>query len=194
MASSTLFPTVTTTTSGGSETANDWTDPSNVNANDGSNASITAATYDAGDVSFRLYSRTFGFAIPVGATINGIEVHIERFCDAGAAEDFRVQLVDGDGFIVGTNKADTVTAWPGTATLVTYGDSTDLWGLTTTEWTPTVINDTAFGVAVSAAATANNTDVHVDYIQITVHYTPAEGGAVPETYYYRSTGQGAHYG
>src|SRR3990172_10508630 len=109
------------------EDANDWLTASNVGADDGSEAQITHATYDAGDISFRLRARfTNGqFTIPAGATIDGVVVEIDRRCFAGAARDYRVQLADF-GTLIGSNKA-TATASPGTLTVVSYGGSTGKW-------------------------------------------------------------------
>jgi len=162
-----LFPSSFNTTSLAPENANDWLNTTNLSADDGSEAQITAATYDAGDISFRLFTRGFGFSVPVGATIDGVVVEIERRCFAGAAADNRVQLTDDTGALIGSNKA-TATAWPGTAGIATYGSSSDVWGATLT---PTIVNDAQFGVVVSVAASANNTDIGIDFIRVTVHYT-----------------------
>lgn len=66
----------------------------------------------------------------------------------------------------------TATLWPASDTYVSYGGPADLWGRT---WTPEEINDSNFGVAISAqfAGTAS-----VDHIRITVTYTePALAGS-----------------
>lgn len=163
-----LYPGTVTTEIGPSGD-NDWTNPGNISANDGSEAQITAATYDTGDHSYRLRAQNFGFTIPAGATIDGIVVEIEQRSFAGAAEDQEVRLYNGTGTLVGDDK-QTATAWPGTATIATYGGSTDDWnaGLTDAD-----VNDVDFGVAHIVLATANNTDIGVDFIRVTVHYTEA---------------------
>lgn len=163
-----LFPGTVTTETGPSGD-NDWTNPGNVGANDGSEAQITAATYDAGDHSFRLRASNFGFTIPAGATIDGIVVEIERRDFAGDAQDQEVRLFDSTGTLVGDDK-QTATSWPASATIATYGGAADTWtaGLDVTD-----INSANFGVALIVLANSANTDIGVDFIRITVHYTPS---------------------
>lgn len=168
------FPTGIVTGGIAPENANDWLNPTNVGANDGAEASITAATFDSPDISFQLSTDTYGFSIPAGSTIDGIVVEIEkRDAAIGSAVDFRVQLQDITGFI-GSNKADTVTDWPTAATIITYGSSTDTWAASPTV---DIVNSTSFGVVLSAQATSANTDIFVDFIRITIHYTAGAGGA-----------------
>lgn len=156
---------------GSSENAEAWVSPGNISADDGTSSSITAATYDSPDISQLLVASNFGFAIPAGSTIDGIVVEIDRNNAAGAASDNRVQLATGTTFadLVGTNKADTATDWPAALAVATYGGAADLWaaGLTVAQ-----INAAGFAVMLSAQADANNTDIAVDFIRVTVHYTP----------------------
>ena len=172
MASDTQFgaAAVNLSNAGSSENTDAWVSPTSVFADDGTNASITAASYDSPDISQILVVSDFGFAIPGTATIDGIVVTIERNNAAGAASDNRVQLAKGTAFanLVGTNKADTATDWPASMGIANYGGTTDLWGTT---WTPTEINASTFAVFLSVQADAANTDIAVDYIQVTVHYT-----------------------
>src|SRR3972149_9038157 len=111
----------TVATEVGPSGANDWLTASNVGADDGSEAQITHATYDAGDISFRLRARfTNGqFTIPAGATIDGVVVEIDRRCFAGAARDYRVQLEDF-GTLIGSNKAPAAPC-PGAGAVVSPG-------------------------------------------------------------------------
>ena len=152
------------------ENANDWLTPSHAGADDAAYAEITAATYDANDISFQLRCQNLGFTIPSGATIDGLVVEIERYCDVGSAVDYRVQFtsVGGPNYI-GDNKADTVNAWPGTPTIKSYGGATDLWNYAS--WTVALVNSVDFGIYLSVKATVNNTDIHVDYIRVTIYYT-----------------------
>lgn len=154
---------------GTSENAEAWVSPGNITADDGSNASITAATYDSPDISQLLIGSNFGFTIPNDAGIVGIVVEIERNNAAGAASDNRVQLARGTAFadLVGDNKADTALDWPAAMTVASYGSASDLWGTT---WTPDQINASSFAVFMSVQADAANTDVAVDFYRVTVHY------------------------
>jgi hypothetical protein len=166
------YPTIASTVgnAGTSENSDAWSGPGNIVSDNGTEAVITAASYDSPDISQLLFGWTFGFTIPGTATIDGIIVEIDRRNSAGAASDNRVQLGKGTAFadLVGDNKADTATDWPTTTAIATYGGSTDLWGTT---WTPTEINASTFSVWLSVQADAANTDIQVDFIRITVHYT-----------------------
>lgn len=158
---------------GTSENANGWTSPGNVSADDGTEASITAATYDSPDISELLVASNFNFAadIPSGATINGITVEIDRRDQAiGAASDNRVQLSTSTAFagLVGTNKADTATDWPTASAIATYGGSADTWSASLTA---DQVRDTGFAVMLSVQADAANTDIFVDFLRVTIDYT-----------------------
>lgn len=171
-----LFPTTAVNVSAAPENTDAWVSPTNVGADDGTTASITAASYDSPDISQRLHAAGFGFTIPAGSTIDGIVVEIERNNAAGAASDNRVQLLDAAGALVGDNKADTALDWPATLTVATYGGAADTWNAT-----PTVamVNDPDFGVSLSVQADAANTDIAVDFIRMTIHYTPPVVPAKP---------------
>ena len=175
------YPAVSSSSAVSPENANAWTTPANAGADDGATASITAATYDAGDISDRLVTSAYSFTVPGTATIDGVVVEIERNNAAGAASDNRVQLLDETGGIAGNNNADLATDWPATLSVVTYGSATTTWGLALT---PAIVNDPDFGVCLSAQADAANTDIAVDFIRMTVHYTPAVGGSTPISAYY----------
>jgi hypothetical protein len=156
-----------------------WGSTSDSTAQDDTNTSVTHATFDTNNITNRLDNTNFGFAITSGSTIDGIVVEIDKHASAGSAVDYYVQLFKA-GSLVGTNKADTSTAWAGsdTDTYTSYGSSSDVWGTT---WTESDIENTGFGVAVCAQATANNTDVQIDHIRITVHYTLPDSTAPADT-------------
>lgn len=156
---------------------NDWLTASNVGADDGSEAQITAATYDAADHSYRLKATNFGFDadVPAGSTINGITVEIDRRAFAGAAQDQEVRLYDSTATLVGTDK-QTATAWPATLGIATYGGAADTWasGLDAAD-----IRSAGFGVALIVLADAANTDIGVDFIRVTVDYTDTSVTVTP---------------
>lgn len=164
---------------GSSENANAWTNPGNVSANDGTEATITAATYDAPDISELLVASNFGFTIPTNGTVDGITVEIERRDQAiGAASDNRVQLATSTTFasLVGTNKADTALDWPTAVAIKTYGGSADTW---TAGLTPDQVNSSNFSVMLSVQADAANTDIFVDFIRVTINYTVPDPVELP---------------
>lgn len=152
-----------------------WTNPGNVLASDDVRATVALAL---NEISHYVKVTDFGFAIPAGATIDGVIAEIERQANAATGiRDEEVKLVKG-GTISGDNKADQATAWPqNTDAYRSYGGAADLWGLT---WSDTDINATTFGVALAC----KNYDVpsrtgRVDHVRMTVHYTAAGGGGQP---------------
>lgn len=118
-----------------------------------------------------LIQEGFGFSVPTGSTIDGIEVRVERRRGgSGDVVDASVRLVQA-GTITGNDKAKTSDIWQTTDTLIYYaGSSTDLWGAT---WTAAQINASGFGVAFAANETAENYTAiaQVDHIQVIVYYT-----------------------
>lgn len=145
-----------------------WTNPSNAAASD----NVYATTGSLGTTHY-LKATNFGFSIPVGATINGIIVGIERnkSGEPGATiQDSAVRIVKANASIGTTNKGDIGTNWPTTDTYKTYGSSSDLWGEI---WTATDINDVDFGVVLSTLNTPIDSGVsaNVDHIRITVYYS-----------------------
>ncbi|MBN8703604.1 MAG: tail fiber domain-containing protein [Bacteroidetes bacterium] len=82
--------------------------------------------------------------------------------------DNSIKLVKADGTIAGTDKAATSTNWPTADATATYGGSSDLWGIS---WTEADVKDADFGVAISVLA--YNATAQIDYIGITVYYTPS---------------------
>lgn len=154
-----------------------WSSPGNVAADDGTEATITAATFDSPDISQILVASNFGFA-NVAGTVNGITVEIDRrSIISGSGADFRVQLANGTTFasLVGNNKAATATVWPTTSTVATYGGAADMWG---TSLTAADITRANFAVFLSASAKIANADIGVDFIRVTVTYTPPTNTSV----------------
>ena len=150
-----------------------WSNPNNAKISDNIYTGIVVGGVAT---SHYLKATNFGFSIPVGATIDGILVEIEREADQNSADDnvkdSSVKIVKADGSIGATNKADTVNKWPTTDTYKSYGSAIDLWG---ESWTSTDINDVDFGVVLSVVLTCLDWGVAalVDHIRITVYYTPA---------------------
>lgn len=152
-----------------------WTNPGNITADDGSPAWFQTGV---GNFTHYLVGTDFGFGIPSGATIDGIEAVIERRESSFGTinTDQRVRIVKG-GSIGSTDKAD-ASFWPTTYTKATYGGPSDLWGET---WTPADINANDFGLALSALAAAGSFfPGDVDIFEITVYYTDAGGGSLGE--------------
>lgn len=137
-----------------------WGFPTRVEVSD----NMYAVAAPGGAPTQYLEATDFGFSIPVGAVVNGITVAVERTSSAGTIFDHSVKIVQ-TGTVSGTEHA-AGGFWPTVDTIVTYGGSSDLWGLA---WTPADINDSGFGVAISAD---DNVDTAaIDHITITVTYS-----------------------
>lgn len=118
-----------------------------------------------------LKATNFGFAIPSGATIDGIVMEVRKRTHSNPSfvcKDSRVRIVKG-GTVSDTDLAKG-TSWPTIVAWDTYGDSTTLWGET---WTADDINSSDFGVVISAVENNASDAVvaDIDAIRITVHYT-----------------------
>lgn len=146
-----------------------WQNPGNLTASD--NTYVTQGVQTSTKTSHYLKATNFGFAIPVGATINGILVEIEYLAvGAGRANDSTVKIVQGD-VVVGNNKGNNA-AISTVESFVAYGGAADLWGAS---WSPADINAANFGAVFSVTFDPNNTGisirVFVDSVRITVYYT-----------------------
>ena len=165
------YPGTVTTESANPEDDKDWTNPNNIKADDGADA--TSSNVAATSYSYRLKGSNFGFAVPAEATILGIVVEMERSRGTYATiTEYRVQLLDAAGALVGNNKADTVTGWTTTPTKITYGSAVYTWGASPT---PAMVNDADFGIAVSTKMVNATYYVYsyIDYVRMTVYYTVA---------------------
>ncbi|MBP6374618.1 MAG: IPT/TIG domain-containing protein, partial [Flavobacterium sp.] len=148
----------------------DWNNSGNITADD---TAYTTLTLSSGQNSDYLQGTNYGFSIPTGVVINGITVSIMRqsnsISSSRSIQDVVVRLVK-NGTIVGNNYGATATIWPATMTAANYGGTTDLWGTT---WTAADINNANFGVVLSVNSPTATRTASVDYIRVTVSYTPA---------------------
>jgi hypothetical protein len=148
---------------GGSVT---WNTPGNAGAQD--EAYAEALNMD-GETSDYLKATNFGFSIPVGATINGIVVEVDRYAqDPNAVSDAEVKIVKNG--VIGSENKGAAGFWPtsDSNTYVAYGGSSDLWNET---WTAADINSANFGIVLSVSENGSRGDVFVDHIRIVVYYT-----------------------
>jgi len=147
-----------------------WTSPGNITANDGVVARVDLG---ASSPSNELQGTNFGFAIPAGATINGITVEIwkQSLGGLGNPTDVDVTILKG-GAATGTNLGHTGAGngWLTAGAIDTYGGAATLWGTT---WTPADTNASNFGVQISCTDWVGfSTSAAVDFIRITITYTP----------------------
>jgi len=145
-----------------------WANPTNIQAE----AGYTMCPVDAGIYSDWLRASDFGFTIPSAAVIDGIKVEINRRISvADAINDSSLRLVDASGTNVGDDKASGSYWSTGEAETAAYGGDADTWGASPT---PAMVNDSDFGIRLSAANTsASWCTAYVYWVKITVYYTEA---------------------
>lgn len=149
-----------------------WDNPGNA----ASSNDTYASTQIVNNISDSLRATNFGFSIPSGSTIDGIEISIEMSGDgAGSVIDENVLI---RGYPGGTTPNDQANGtefgiWEGAPNeqVFDYGSPTTLW-ITPGTWTSTDINDSAFGVQFQSREIDDKvTDTLCDHISITVYYT-----------------------
>ncbi|MDP2598346.1 MAG: hypothetical protein Q8P49_00780 [Candidatus Liptonbacteria bacterium] len=153
-----------------------WSNPSNVTSSDDQYAT-TAVLPPSNTPSNYLKATDFGFSIPTEATVAGIVVEVERKDGITSSfNDVDINIVKNNVIQSSTNKS-TGASWPSTDTYASFGNSTDLWGQT---WTPTDINSSTFGFALSGIGNSGISEsAYVDHIRIKVFYTIASIGVEP---------------
>lgn len=170
-------PTVAQTIAEAPWSDDTWVNPNNIFG--AGEASVTAATFDAGDQTYVLKAYTFDMsAIPDGSTIDGVIVTINaRYATALGRIDL-VQLLDTSRAKVGDNKAATPVDLTTSAANYTFGASNNVWGnALDSAW----VKDADFGVAIGMLAGGsgnNNVDVFCDSVLLEVYYTPPAAGPV----------------
>lgn len=139
----------------GTVSATGWTDPDYIKVDDTNYAIVNTGTLNA---------TNFGFSLT--GVITGISVNIGAYTDYAVLSFGTVQLIKG-GSAQGTNKGADNTFPANVITDRTFGGTSDLWGLT---FTAADINASNFGVYLTLAET--ETGLAVDYVRITITYTP----------------------
>jgi hypothetical protein len=114
----------------------------------------------------------FGFSIPTGATINGIEVAIEGNRTDPRTVDVMLSWDNGSSWTTGSgtgmkNFGGTFTTLDKTVIL---GGPSDTWNHT---WAPSDFSDANFRMLLDAVSSGPGDTLSVDQIQVKVHYTLA---------------------
>lgn len=149
-----------------------WNNPSNAGANDSNET--TSGAGGANDTEF-LACTNFGFSIPAGAMIDGIEVAVEKNRGPSpivATEDQAVHLIKGGAIQSGASNKAVSGDWGSTPFVETYGGPTDTWSVSLVDTDVTASN---FGVAFQAVA-ITGLEAEVDYVTMTVYYTAGATG------------------
>ena len=139
-----------------------------------SNATLSDDNYVSswlaiGQATNYLKATNFGFNIPAGATVNGIEVEIEKSFipdAAGSVSDLQVRIVKNG--IIGSTIGECCN-WPTSDASQAYGGTTDAWGET---WTPADINNANFGIAIAGQANlVGSGTAQIDQIRLKINYS-----------------------
>ena len=165
-------PTANAATTGGDGDGLEVT-PENAYADGGGNAASMNCDCSgcSGDDSHLYYN--FGFSIPAGATITGIEVRLDWNMDSNGGSDDNNMIVDlsWDG---GSNwsSPQTDSSEPTSETTRYFGGSSDTWGHS---WSATQLNDTNFRVRLECDADGYERDYYLDYVAVKVYYCTTTG-------------------
>lgn len=159
---------ITTESLSGIATDVPWVNPTNAQYEEGDTASCVIP---AGNTTDFLTFTNWGFSLPSDAAFKGITVIVSRK-GVGVVDNNVTILKNGQP--VGTNNAKP-TEWPSVLAVATYGGTTATWAVT---WLPEEINNSGFGVAISATSTAGGT-AEIDYVTLMISYTV--GGTTSES-------------
>lgn len=153
----------------------DWSNPGDAVSSDNQRAQ----SQSDGAATDYLQCTGYGFAIPAGATVNGITVNVQRRSSStsnGGSHDSAMRLVKGG--VVGATDRATATIYTTSDVTESHGGAADLWG---DSWAIADVNNANFGAAFRAIKPSSGGSSHtisVDYISITIDYTPLAPPAV----------------
>ena len=147
----------------------DWTNPTSAYS---SNDVYATAT---GIDQYQDYYN-FGFSIPSGATIDGIEISVEAYCEdtEEASQRLGVELSWNGGSSY-TSTSNTITwSWEEGEYSNVLGGSSDTWGRS---WSDTEFSNTNFRIRLNTIFETYT--IYVDHIKIKVYYTEAPSNNPP---------------
>ena len=111
----------------------------------------------------------YGFAVPAGSAIAGIEVRLRARADSTSGTPRMCVQLSGDGGATWT--ATKVTGTLGTAVAtITLGGATDTWGRA---WTPANLENASFRLRVINVASSTSRDFFLDAVAVRPHLTTA---------------------
>ncbi len=145
-----------------------WGSTGNIVSQDGFTTFVSGP--NAPVTSHFLFASSFGFSIPAGKVILGVEARYywKRLAGGPAWSDTTVKLVIG-GAVAGNNKGGGVSDLGGAYYWQGYGGAADTWGAS-----PTLaqVNASNFGVAcsLSTPGAASNVIAQIDTVQMRVTY------------------------
>jgi len=148
-----------------------WTNPNNVTVDDTS----TAAWFSEDGVSLGLAATNFDFSsIPAGATIDGIEVRVGDYDSPSTSalgwSECRLILADDSD---GTENKEAELIDPPGASTDEVGGYDDLWSEGTI--TRADVQDSDWGFFLGGTPSGHDRSIVIDFMQMRVFYTEAEG-------------------
>jgi len=145
-----------------------WAAVENVGGSDDQYSDFSNLNNSTNSYTDYLHVNKFQLDIPLDAIITGIEINVERSDPSQNTADYSVRILKYD-MVTGDEKS-TGDAYAATDTYKTFGGVGDLWG---DVWTPDMINDNGFGIAISAQRINGNTgqtDGKIDDINVIIYY------------------------
>ncbi|MDO8613335.1 MAG: hypothetical protein Q7R32_11020 [Dehalococcoidia bacterium] len=150
------------------------TSPANACANDaafaedlnGGTANSASCTSTARD---RHLFYNYGFSIPAGQTINGIEVRLDAWADSTSGNPAMCVELSWDGGATWTTAKTSPNLTTAEATYI-LGSATDAWGRT---WnSANDFTNANFRVRITNVATSTARDFRLDWVAVQVTYSP----------------------
>ena len=142
--------------------SNDAASAQDVNSGTGAPDTCTSAKKDR-----HLYY-DYGFAVPAGSTINGIEVRLDAWADNTSFSPFMCAELSWDGGATWTAAKSTPNLGA-TESTFTLGSASDTWGRT---WSAGDFSNANLRVRVTNVSGFNGRDFFLDWVAVQVTYTP----------------------
>jgi archaellum component FlaG (FlaF/FlaG flagellin family) len=143
-----------------------WFNPTSASAED-STFSTASSGVSGGSNSDWLRGVQFVTGIPSSSILSGAVMSAIKQMGgvAPSVQDGKVQLY-ADGVFAGDDKADTVTEWPPNLfpATITYGSSTDSWGLDVADTLSSIVNAADFGCGIEAFVADNFDSGQIDHM------------------------------
>jgi hypothetical protein len=145
--------------------------PANAYARDGqfavdTNSGSGTSTSCTGNSKDKHLFYNFGFSIPVGATVKGIEVRLDAKVDSTSGSPKLCVQLSWNGGTSWTGAKSAAGLTTSTATHI-LGSGTDTWGRS---WTVNNLSNAGFRLRVSSVASSTSRDFSLDWIAVRVTF------------------------
>lgn len=174
-----------------------WTNHANVYTSNNSYASITVPGSSA-NKSYGFQITGFGFSIPAGSRIDGVEANVEGY--RPSTDNYSlIASIQKNGFGIQNSSCSypiySATGWDASELVRTFGGPTDLsWGVASGmvgyPLTAAQVNMSDFGLALWVSPIPNAGTFNIDHVQMRVYYTapPTASGIAASYGSYARTG------